>query len=190
MEEISLFGREDAGLFKRFLACYDVPAYVRRARQIQDALDFLLGRCRQQRETLLRPVRSGLKLCWQVAGHPELLQRAIQNSERCRTILELGDSLGVPCPNSSQTSLSPRRLQQALDELQNSIVRFNRRWHAYLQQVDLEPINRLRAAYNRYYLLEKECALRSPRLARQGYVPLEPLRTEHLAAWLPGLQVV
>jgi len=84
---------------------------------------------------------------------------------------------------------SSRTLYRALRELTESIERFNRRWRELLQKVDLTKVNELREGYNRYYVLEKECALRSPRLARQGYSPLPPVTVEELRALLPPLAV-
>jgi hypothetical protein len=74
-------------------------------------------------------------------------------------------------------------------ELAESLERFNRRWLEFLRGVDVGPVNELRDGYNRYYLLEKECALRSPRLARQGFTRLEPLTVAELTALLPPLPV-
>ena len=56
-----------------------------------------------------------------------------------------------------------------------------------LLTVDLARVNQLRDGYNRYYVLEKECAVRSPKVARQGFRPLPPLTTADLAAELPPL---
>ena len=86
-----------------------------------------------------------------------------------------------------EPATSPGALRQALRELHESITRFNRRWRAFLASLDLRPINALRDGYNRYYLLEKECALRSPRLARQGYRPLDPATLAELEALVPLL---
>ena len=58
-----------------------------------------------------------------------------------------------------------------------------------LEETDLTEVNALREGYNRYYLLEKECAVRSARLARQGFRRLEPVTLEELAALLPPLPV-
>ena len=79
--------------------------------------------------------------------------------------------LRMPVPSTR----SLRVLRRALHELRASIIRFNERWNAFLPTVDLSELNAQREAYNRYYLLEKECALRSARLARQGFRRLEPL---------------
>ena len=50
-------------------------------------------------------------------------------------------------------------------------------------------VNELREGYNRFYVLEKEIALRSAHLARQGFRPLAPATTVELAAVLPLLPV-
>jgi hypothetical protein len=90
----------------------------------------------------------------------------------------------VPVPTNS-----PRALRRAVVVLQTSIRRFNRRWSAFLAELDLAPLNKQRDDYNRYYVLEKECALRSPRLAREGFRELRPLTLDDLAAQFPPLPV-
>ena len=82
-----------------------------------------------------------------------------------------------------------KALRQALTELTESIERFNGRWREFLTQVDLTAVNEARDGYNRYYLLEKECALRSPNLARQGFRRLAPLTPADVAELLPLLPV-
>jgi hypothetical protein len=76
-----------------------------------------------------------------------------------------------------------------LRELVSSLERFNTRWQPYIEQVDCRTINELREGYNRYYVLEKACALRSDRLARIGFEPMAPLTVEELAGQLPLLSV-
>jgi hypothetical protein len=104
-------------------------------------------------------------------------------------LLELESLAGTAERPKSPPTASPRRLRRALRELCESLERFNQRWVAFLHSVDLGPINELRAGYNRYYILEKECAVRSPVLARQGFCRLEPLTTAELAALVPPLPV-
>jgi hypothetical protein len=50
-------------------------------------------------------------------------------------------------------------------------------------------VNEARDGYNRYYVLEKECAIRSALLARRGFCRLEPFTLEQLAALVPELPV-
>jgi len=66
---------------------------------------------------------------------------------------------------------------------------FNRRWFDFLPTVDLTAVNEARDGYNRYYLLEKECAMRSPRLARQGFERLECFTIGELMTMLPILPI-
>jgi hypothetical protein len=80
-------------------------------------------------------------------------------------------------------------LSVALRELVDSVQCFNKRWSPFLESVDLTRINQLRDGYNRFYLLEKECVVRSSRLARQGYQPLPPMTLDELAALFPPLPV-
>jgi hypothetical protein len=74
-------------------------------------------------------------------------------------------------------------------ELCSSLERFNRLWRGHLDELSLDSVNDERAKYNRYYVLEKECALRSASLARKGFVPLDPLTIQELAVLLPQLPV-
>jgi hypothetical protein len=53
--------------------------------------------------------------------------------------------------------------------------------------LDLRSANLLRDRYNQFYVLEKECALGSSRLARQGFQRLNPLGPEDLLKILPLL---
>jgi hypothetical protein len=77
-----------------------------------------------------------------------------------------------------------------LAELRESLELFNRRWDAFLPTLDLRHVNELRDGYNRYFVLEKECAVRSARVAREGFVPLSPLTVQELFRHLPLLPAV
>ena len=80
-----------------------------------------------------------------------------------------------------------RGQRRALMRLQTSIERFNRHWLAYVEGLDLSEVNRLRDGYNRYYLLEKECALGPARLLPQLFRKLAPLTPADVLAELPVL---
>jgi hypothetical protein len=67
------------------------------------------------------------------------------------------------------------------------LERFNGEWELFLRGLDLTPINRLREGYNRYYVIEKECAVRSVRTAREGFEPLPPVTTDDLRRMFPPL---
>lgn len=188
VEEVSILGRDDAhDIFNRFAAHYDAPAYVRRALQVQQAYGELLDRCRRQRAEWLQMTRTRLGVLHALSGDWTALRPYLADEGQLGLLqgmyAELEPRLRVPV----EPTTSARSLVRALRELCESIERFNRRWAEYLPSLDLEPVNALRAGYNRYFLLEKECAVRSPRLARQGYRPLPPLTVEELFARLPLL---
>ena len=82
---------------------------------------------------------------------------------------------------SSGLSFRPLRALQA------SVARFNRRWSAFIADLDLSEVNRRRDGYNRYYLIEKECAVGSPRIAAIGFRRQPPLTAGDVQAALPLL---
>ena len=190
VDEIPIPGREEAGrLVAEIAARFGVPAFVRRARGVQDALDNLVRRCQLQREKWLDQVRIPWNWLLQLAGTLEALRPLFSNSDSFETLNELAAILGMPEPVVGSPAASARRLRNSLHELRASIERFNRRWHKFLLELNLAEINKQREDYNRYYVLEKECALRSVRLARQGFVPLAPVSAGELLDLLPLLPV-
>jgi hypothetical protein len=174
---------------QRVLGQYDAPAFIRRARRVQEALDFLLARCRQQRETWLMMPRLRLGMLRALAGNWSRLQPWLADVDQMVLLEDLEKGLTPRLRVRIEPTLSARKLQRALRALQESLEIFNRRWLGFLPTVDLTPVNEAREGYNRYYLLEKECAVRSPRLARQGYQPLKPMTLEELQSRLPLLPI-
>ena len=85
-------------------------------------------------------------------------------------------------------SHSARRRLIASD-LKNAVLRFNRRWAEFLERLNVEPANAAIDQYNRYYVLEKECVMGSPRLAARHFAPVPELTTETLANDHPTLPV-
>ncbi len=190
MNDLPLRAYDDPGrLVNQFLAQYDAPAYVRRARAVQDAFDALLGRCRLRRDELLKMVRIELGTLHALADGWHNLLPSLVDADQIEVLerlhAELRPRLRVPVSRTSSAS----RLRRSLRTLAEAIGRFNRRWAEFVSGLDLGKINELRDGYNRYYLLEKECAVRSPRLARQGFHPLKPLTTDDVLALLPPLPV-
>lgn len=187
--EIPLVARDESGrIVREFLALHGPPAYIRRARQVQEAFDQLLARCQARREEWLDPVRRRLGTLLALAGDPAVLAPYLGGE--IAVLTQLQALLAPSCPSWIDRTASPRKLRQALAELQASVARFNQRWLAFVREVDLGPVNALREGYNRYYVLEKECAVRSPRVARLGFRPLEPLRHEELLERLPPLPAI
>jgi hypothetical protein len=178
---------DQGGLSEHLFALSGLPAYARRAIQVQDASEELIASCRQERNRLLTMVRLRLGRLHALAGGFDTLRPWLWNEESRLVLQSLHKLLEPRLRISIGPSGSSWLLRQALCELKKSVDRFNRHWQEYLEGLDLSRINALREGYNRYYTFEKECAVGSPRLARQGFEPLPPLRSEDIAALLPCL---
>ncbi len=134
-------------------------------------------------------VRLRLGLLHALAGDWGNLRPLLADDDQLDILRRLHAELAPRLRVAVEPTASAGALRQAFRELQESITRFNLRWRAFLAGLDLREVNRLRDGYNRYYVLEKECALRSPRLARQGFRPLDPATPEDFEALLPPLPV-
>jgi hypothetical protein len=190
VDEILIPGRDDErNLLKQFMSQYDAPAYARRARQVQEAYEHLLSRCRRQREEWLPMIRLCVGRLRALAGDWNALRPLLADDAQVAVLQDLEAALAPRLRVPVEPTSSTRVLASALQELRESIERFNRRWQEFLHKVDVTRVNELRDGYNRYYLLEKECAFRSPRLARQGFRRLEPLTLDEIAVLLPPLPV-
>jgi hypothetical protein len=190
VNEDPILGTEDGSdLVKKFSTHYDVPAYIRRARRVQEGFDLILGKCRQQRDKWLIMVRIRLGVLRALAGDWERLRPLLTDDDQVHVLRRLHNDLDPRLRSPVEVTSSLRRLRYALRELVDSLERFNRRWQGYLPGVDLTHVNELREGYNRYFVLEKECAVRSVRTAQQGFEKLTPLTTEELTVLLPVLPV-
>ncbi len=190
MSEIRIPSRDEGReAFNEVLAQYDGPAYLRRARRVQGSYDALVDHCRQQRETWLEMARIHLGMLRGRVGDWPALADYLADQQQLSILEEMWITLQPRLRVPVEPTSSSRALRQALRELVESLERFNRRWVEFVRGLDLTAINAERADYNRYYLLEKECAVRSPYIARQGYRALEPLTAEHLLSVLPPLPV-
>ena len=171
------------------LLSLDAPAFVRRAQQLECAWEVLQEVCRRDRERLLEMPRMRLGRFYVLKGS---LGSSLSPNCSVEGLAYL-DQLYQEWKPRLRSAVKPARSEadvgQAVAELARSFLRFNRRWADYLDNLDLRPINFLREQYNRFYVLEKECALRSARLAREEFVPLAPVRIEDLLQVYPLLRV-
>jgi hypothetical protein len=188
VDAVPIAGRDDdRDLFKQFTTHYDAPAYIRRARNVQYAWDELLDRCRLKREELIAMARSRLGVLQGLAGEWHRLLPCLADAEQLAVMEKLVTLVEPRVSAPVERTTSARALRNALVELNESLARFNRRWEAFVREVKLDEINALRDGYNRYYLIEKECAIRSPVLARQGFRKLEPATHEEVLDAIPLL---
>lgn len=189
MQPTPIPAQDDDRLLKAVLGHYDVPAYVRRARRVQDSLEDLLATCRSKREEWLGIVRVRLGILQALAGDWAALRPYLADDRQCAILTDLCRDLAPHLRVPVEATTSARLIRRALHELCESLERFNRRWRAFLAEVDLTAVNEARDSYNRYYVLEKECALRSAVAARQGFCRLEPITREQIVEMLPGSPV-
>jgi hypothetical protein len=170
------------------LGLLDGPAYIRRARGVEEALARLMAQLRAKRDELLTIPRLRLGTLHALAGGWDALH-GLASLEAIAALSQLHEELAPRMRISITPSRSRARLLAALADVQAAHQRFNLRWEKHLSSADLSEVNRLRDGYNRYYVLEKACALRSDVLARHGFEPLPPLKLEDLRAAFPPLPV-
>src|SRR5262249_55939665 len=107
------------------MGMFDAPAYIRRARGVEQALQYLLGQARQQRDDWLGMVRLRLGVLHALAGDWSALRPWLADDDQVRLLealhRELAPRLRLPPPRTS----SSRALRRALRELLDSIERFN-----------------------------------------------------------------
>jgi hypothetical protein len=191
VHDIFIPGHHDEGrIFKQVLSQFDAPAYVRRARRIDEAFQSLLAHCRRQREQALKPVRYRLRLLEKLAGGWDALAHLLRDPEQVEALSKLSRAAMPPTGTPMRGGRSGRTLDRALAELNESVCTFNRKWTHFLEHLDLRPVNEAREGYNRYYVLEKECAVRSVQVARQGFKPMPALARSELQKLFPCLPFI
>jgi hypothetical protein len=184
---VDLGHSDERKIFHQFLGHYGGPAFARRAREAQAAYDAMVESCRRRREELLAFVRLRLGNLFALAGSSSALMAVVESTEQA-SILEALHAELQPRPRLPvRPTTSARALRAALAELRETMARFNQRWLAFIQHLDLQQLNALRDGYNRFYLMEKECALGSARVARQGFRKLDLLGPEDFLKMLPPL---
>ncbi len=182
-------GDDELQLFQRMMQAFDTPAFLRRGQHVEGAWRTLLDLCRHQRRKLagLPAMRLGRLLA--LAGNWSRLTAGFCTFEEADALQvlhnEWSPKLKLPVAETKQCS----QIIRAINELAASFERFNVRWLKFIQELDLDHINELRDAYNRYYVLEKECATRSATTARDGFTPLKPVTVEDVLREFPLLKV-
>jgi hypothetical protein len=189
VDNAPLGGDFDRREMNELLGLFDAPAFVRRARGVEEAFQLVLLRGRQRRDEWLAMPRLRLGQLHALAGGWPALRPLLADDGQVQVLERLWEALSPRLRAPLRQTTSVRALRRALAELVASLERFNRRWREYLGKVDVATINGLRDGYNRHYVLEKACALRSDVLARQGFTPLPPLTTDELERHLPPLPV-
>jgi hypothetical protein len=149
----------------------------------------VVDNCLKQREEWLKFVRLSLGTLYALAGSTAALDEFLGNQEQLQILEQLMKDLQPHLRVPPTPTSSARHLRQALAEVRDAIERFNERWRDFIAGLNLEHVNAVRELYNRFYVLEKECALGSSRVARSGFQKLNPLRPDDFLKVIPLLPV-
>src|SRR5262249_14153704 len=133
----------DQRLVQYLQARFDAPAYVRRARQVQEALDLLLGRCQAQRAQWLQEGQGVLADLAALAGSWDDVSSWLPSGTGPDFLPRLAQVCAARVVFAPRAAAS-RRLHRAVSRLAGWILAFNHRWSAFLPKLDLRPLNELR----------------------------------------------
>lgn len=175
----------DAG--KHLLGQFDAPSYVRRGLEVEVAWLDVLAKLKRERRQWFEPLGRRLGEIKARAGD---WRRLVGDNDQAVAALAQLETM-LPChlrfpPTRAWLILLHRR---EFKRWCRDAEQFNTYWRATAAAANLIPVNQRREAYNRWYLLEKECAIGSARLAVQGFQPLAPLTTADILAHLPELPI-
>jgi hypothetical protein len=174
---------------KEMMGLFDVPAFARRGQDLEITLRLLDERCRKARVKLLDMVQLRLRQWSHAVTGPDAWSTVFT-----RSIEPLWPLAAAEQPTWAAFPASMRRQRVIAGDLIAAVLRFNRRWERFLEQLNLEPANTVIDQYNRYYVLEKECVMGSARLAARHFQPVpmlttSTLRNDHPALPVPELRV-
>jgi len=171
--------------FLKLLAEFgEEPAFIARARAPQIALEALLHACEAKREEMLKWPKFHLsRLAHQVRNDWSRLSSLFTVPESVAMLEALHARMPTNVAVQANWLVSD---QAALGHFLESAERFNRHWRAYLDGLDLEPVNQSRRDFNQFYVLEKACAFGSERVT-EGFEPLGMIDSAYLYARLPLL---
>jgi len=180
---------DELRVFQQIIAGFDTPAFLRRAKRVEDAWQQLVQQCGMRRHEWLELPKLRLAMLAALSGGWDVIGRWLADPREAQYLRELFDQWRPQLRVAVASTTSARRLHLALQQMNGSFTRFNRRWEQFLLEMDLSEINRLRAGYNQYYVLEKECMLRSAKVAREGFRPLPPVTAADLFEAFPLLRI-
>lgn len=142
---------------------YGVPAYVRRLRNLEAAEQDLEARLTRLWFDHVRPVAAEMKAFLHLFANGQELWEFLDEGHffpACQETSALVSQHPDYHKLSVRTGLFTAGRRTRYRTLGRAIRDFNQSWPSLTQTVDLEPINTLIADYNRWYPLERECAMR------------------------------
>jgi hypothetical protein len=160
------------------------PAFIERARAPQVELDALLRACAAKRDEMLKwPTFHLSNLARHVCNDWSRLAPSLDGPESVALLQSLHTAMQTSSPTQIGMFATDKR---ALRRFLESADRFNRHWRAYLDGLDLEPVNKPRREYNQFFVVEQACAFGSEMLADK-FVPLPLIDRDFLYDRFPLL---
>jgi hypothetical protein len=183
-ESFGMPGVEGDAEIKEIMGLFDAPAFARRGVELAETLGRLHERCRRARADRLDMVHLRLRQWSRVVVGPDAWAPVFS-----ATIGPLWQLSGAEPPEWARSPAPLRRQREIARELIAAVVRFNERWSAFLDRLNVDPANDLIGAYNRNYVFEKECVMGSRRLAARFFTPAPLISRERLLLDHPLLPV-
>ncbi|MEM9588726.1 MAG: hypothetical protein AAGA03_15700 [Planctomycetota bacterium] len=173
------------GEFLKLLAeLGEEPAFVQRARSTQAAWERLLLSCEVKYEALLQWPRKRMSaMVAQLGTDWTGIGKMLRNPQVAGQLRELHLLWSASLPAYHERSWTGRGV---LMQFRDSAQRFNRSWEHFLNDVDLDSVNRRRREYNQYYPIEKACAMGSERTVGT-FVPMSEVTCDDLRVRFPLL---
>ncbi len=197
----------------RFLAEQgEEPAFLRRAKAVEEDWAALMARCLARREEMLRWARMRLAdLERNVVGDWARLAPLLADARQAELLAATYDGWkpqmpayvtgkaasgkvgagrsSVGGPGGVRSSSPWATVRSSLVAFVETVQRFNEAWDKFLASVDLSEINRQRADYNKYYPIEKSAAFDTQDIERLGFTPMEMATVDDLRAKMPPVDV-
>jgi hypothetical protein len=178
---------EDRRIVQEIAGRFGPASFMRRAKLVETTWAVLLEQGNHARREHLAMVRLRVGQLHALAGGWEALRPLMPDAADRAMLARLHDELQPELRMPLEPTNSVRTLRGAFRDLIEAMESFNARWPRWLAEVDLTAVNKVREDYNRYYVIEKECALGSAVVARRDFKPLPPMTRSDVEGQLPLL---
>ena len=176
-------------LLKMLVEPGEEPAFLRRARTVDDAWQQLLATCRSQRDEMLKGPQLHLSiLAEHVRNDWSQVADYLADAEQFRYFESLYVGWRPHLNFKRGRTIWRRNCRRLVAAFIESADRFDRAWKKSLQQLDLTAMNCLRREFNEYYPVEKACAFDCEQVDRLGFNELSPVTFEMLLEMFPPLE--
>lgn len=159
------------------------PAFLKRSRSVDEAIEALFHRCREKRNSMLYGSRLKLGELAAIVQHDwSQLAKFLEDGKRVQVYADLYAELSDASPtpewaHAGAWALSKRKPLRAFHQ---SVEKFNLAWTDFVRAFDFRAINGLIADYNEHYPVEKACAFGRDDISHLGFQPRHELTAEDL----------